>query len=192
MKSTIVLGSDPGFAFLGLGVVEVGQTRSVALHHETFTTDTASGTDDERLDMIAQRIIDTVNEFRPTAIAYENQSGVTAGKEKWAKGARSTVSSRRVHEVCGIIRGIARTHGLPCYVHAPNTVKLAVLGRGGGNASKEQVKRAVRAILYNVGQCSSHAADALAAAVCGGRYHALRGVVRKGIQTRPAVERGRP
>jgi Holliday junction resolvasome RuvABC endonuclease subunit len=90
---------------------------------------------------------------------------VTAAKEHAGKGKRSTKQSRRVHEVTGIARAVARLFDLPCYVLAPSSVKIAVLGRGGGNAKKQRVIDAVR-ILLRAPKCSSHAADA--AAVCVG------------------------
>jgi Holliday junction resolvasome RuvABC endonuclease subunit len=127
---------------------------------------------------IANRILDAIDKYTPAAIAYENQSGVTAGKERGGSGARSTSSSRRVHEVTGIARCAARLFELPCYVLAPSSVKLAVLGRGGGNASKARVKDAVR-MLYGVPRCSEHAADAVAVAVAAARLHYMRALMGK-------------
>jgi crossover junction endodeoxyribonuclease RuvC len=174
----IVVGIDPGMAFLGLAVLEVGPQRSRVLRAETVASKPKDGTDEERLDAIADRILDAVDTFEPHAIAYENQAGVTAGKERGGAGARSTSSSRRVHEVTGIARCAARLFALPCYVLAPSSVKLAVLGRGGGNASKARVKDAVR-ILFGVPRCSEHAADAVATAIAGARLHYTRALIAK-------------
>jgi crossover junction endodeoxyribonuclease RuvC len=173
----IVLGIDPGMAFLGLAVLEVTAQRSRILRHETLSSKPKDGSDEERLDAIADRILDAVDTYEPHAIAYENQAGVTAGKERAGSGARSTSSSRRVHEVTGIARCAARLFELPCYVLAPSSVKLAVLGRGGGNASKARVKEAVRT-LYGL-RCSEHAADAVATAVAAARLHHTRALIAK-------------
>lgn len=162
---TTVLGIDPGFAFLGLAVLEVTPKQRRLLRLQTFASTPASGTDEQRLDAIADCIIRAVDELKPEAIAYEDQSNVTAAKEQKGKGKRSTKQSRRVHEVTGIARCVARLFELPCYVLAPSSVKIAVLGRGGGNAKKARVIDAVR-ILLKAPRCSSHAADA--AAVCVG------------------------
>jgi crossover junction endodeoxyribonuclease RuvC len=177
--TTTVMGIDPGLAFLGLAVLEASPTaRPRVLLLETVASTPKDGTDEERLDAIANRILDAIDKYTPAAIAYENQSGVTAGKERGGSGARSTSSSRRVHEVTGIARCAARLFELPCYVLAPSSVKLAVLGRGGGNASKARVKDAVR-MLYGVPRCSEHAADAVAVAVAAARLHYMRALMGK-------------
>lgn len=178
---TTLLGIDPGFAELGIAVLEITPKQRRLLRLETFSSTPRSGTDEQRLDAIADRIIAAVDECKPVAIAYEDQSNVTAAKEQRGKGKRSTKQSRRVHEVVGIARAVARLFELPCYVLAPSSVKLAVLGRGGGNASKERVKGAVR-ILLRAPECSSHAADA--AAVCVGaasvhRMHQIKALCDK-------------
>lgn len=170
----IVVGIDPGMAFLGLAVLEVTPQRSRVLRLETVASKPKDGTDEERLDAIADRILDAVDTYEPHAIAYENQSGVTAGTTR--DGGRSTASSRRVHEVTGIARCAARLFELPCYVLAPSSVKLAVLGRGGGRASKARVKDAVRT-LFGVPRCSEHAADAVAVAVAAARQHHMRALM---------------
>jgi crossover junction endodeoxyribonuclease RuvC len=173
---TTVIGIDPGMAFLGLAVLEVKLQSRRLLRLETFASTPKDGTDEERLDRIADRILDAIDTFKPDAIAYENQSGVTAGKEQDGEGARSTASSRRVHEVTGIARCAARLFELPCYVLAPSSVKLAVLGRGGGRASKARVKDAVRTC-FGVPRCSEHAADAVAVAVAAARQHHMRALM---------------
>lgn len=178
-STTTVLGIDPGLRFLGLAVLQVTANRSRVLLHETLTSTPDDGSDEERLDVIANRILDAVDNYKPDAIAYENQAGVTAGKERHGSGARSTSSSRRVHEVAGIARCAARLFELPCYVLMPSSIKLAVLGRGGGNASKARVKEAVRT-LFGL-RCSEHAADAVATAVAAARLHYMR---RLGIGAR--------
>ena len=172
MPPLIALGIDPGFAFLGLGVVEVSSSSTRVLLHETFTTSAHDDTP-ARLDAIADRILDAIDDDTPTIIAYENQAGVEVGmqllREKEGKGG-TNYSSRRVHEVSGIIRCAARSAELPCYCLAPSTIKVALLGKGGGHAKKDQLKTAVRRML-GVAGCSEHAADALAIAIGGVQAH---------------------
>lgn len=169
----VALGIDPGFAFLGLGVLEVTNSSTRVLHHETFTT---SAKDESlgRLDAIADRLLDAIDDYAPQLVAYENQAGVEVGmqlmREKEGNAGGTNYSSRRVHEVSGIIRGAARAFELPCYCLAPSTIKVALLGKGGGHAPKDRLKQGVRRMLGVVG-CSEHAADALAIAIGGVQAH---------------------
>jgi crossover junction endodeoxyribonuclease RuvC len=73
---------------------------------------------------------------------------------------------RRLEEVAVLVAAAAA--GVGCTEYAPARVKQAVCGYG--RAEKEQVQRMVEAILGLVtAPASSHAADALAVAIC----HAL-------------------
>jgi Holliday junction resolvasome RuvABC endonuclease subunit len=173
----IAMGVDPGFAFVGIGVLDMGQLSTRVLLHQTFKT--SSKADDEaRLDAIAERLIEVIDQYQPAIVSYENQAIVEAGKHRMRRkraelgdteDAASNFSSARVHEVAGAIRCAARLFELPCYCHAPSTIKVSVLGKGGGHAKKDQMIAAVRTI-FGVA-CSQHAADALAAAVAGVRKH---------------------
>jgi crossover junction endodeoxyribonuclease RuvC len=173
---TTILAIDPGLAHLGLAVLDFTAQRPRLLRLETLDSTPADGTDEERLDRIADRILDAIDTHKPDAIAYENQSGVTAGKERDGSGRQSTSSSRRLHEVAGIARCAARLFELPCYVLAPSSIKVAVLGTGGGRASKASVKAAVRAVCALPARCSTHAADAVATAIAAARVHRIRAI----------------
>ncbi len=167
----IAVGFDPGFAFLGCGVVESTAATTRVLHHETFKT-TSKDSTDARLDAIADYVGDILEQFKPHVIGYENQAGVEVGMQRLrddeGKGG-TNYSSRRVHEVSGIIRCGARFYALPCYCLAPNTIKLAVLGKGGGRAKKQQMKDAVRRMFQVV--ASEHAADAIGIGIGALRAH---------------------
>lgn len=169
----IFLGVDPGFANLGIGVVELEATRTRCLHHETFGT-RRKDDDGDRLDAIAEHLIGVLEQYDIDAVGYENQAGVEVAAHRPREGDETdvwtNVSSRRVHEVCGIIRCAARCFYLPVYCLAPNTVKVSVLGKGGGRAKKDLVKARVRAI-FGITHCSEHAADALAVALGTGVRH---------------------
>lgn len=171
MAALIALGIDPGFANLGIGVVEVTSSSTRVLHHETFTTSPKDETG-ARLNAIADRLLDAIDDYAPALLAYENQAGVEVGMQlmREKEGAGTNYSSRRVHEVSGIIRCAARAFELPCYCLAPSTIKVALLGKGGGHAPKARLKLGVRRMLGIAG-CSEHAADALAIAVGGVQAH---------------------
>jgi crossover junction endodeoxyribonuclease RuvC len=172
VASLIALGVDPGFANLGLGVLEVTNASTRVLLHETFTTSPKHDTP-ARLNAIADRLLDAIDDYAPALLAYENQAGVEVGMQlmREKEGTAGTnYSSRRVHEVSGIIRCAARAFELPCYCLAPSTIKVALLGKGGGHAPKARLKLGVRRMLGVVG-CSEHAADALAIAIGGVQAH---------------------
>lgn len=178
----IGFGIDPGFAFMGLALVDFLSTSTRVVHHETFRTSTKE-TDETRLDIIADRIADLIERFNPGFVAYENQAIVEAGKQARARRAResgeevaSNFSSCRVHEVAGIIRCAARFYDLPCYCEATATLKVAVLGKGGGRAPKSRMKEAVQTI-FRLQALSEHAADAIACAVAGSRKHQRESVL---------------
>ena len=170
----IGLGTDPGFAFVGFAVVDFMATSTRVLHHETFRTGSAEA-DETRLDLIADRLADLVERFNPAFLAYENQAIVEAAKHARRRSdpqaeLASNFASCRVHEVAGVVRCTGRFYDLPVYVEAPNSVKVAVLGRGGGRAKKAAVKEAVQRI-FRIAQLSEHAADAIAIAISGARKH---------------------
>lgn len=163
----IVFGFDPGFAAAGFAVVSFEPRCVRVIYHETFRTLTVHD-DLVRMDQIADRAMDLMERFEPAVVGYEEQSRVLVGKAR--NNVPVTAASMRVLEVCGIVRAAARWMDLPCYSLATSTVKVAVLGKGGGRAKKDQVKEAVRRI-FGVAGCSEHAADAIAVAVAAERAH---------------------
>lgn len=165
----IGLGVDPGFAALGFGVLELGPASTRVLHHETFRTRSRrKGDDHERLDLIADHVMDLIDQFDPVYLAYEDQAHVAVGKAR--NEIPVTMASQRVHEVSGILRCAARSYDLPIYCYQPQSIKVGILGKGGGHAKKARMIEAVR-VIFHVQGASEHVADALAAAVCGSREH---------------------
>jgi Holliday junction resolvasome RuvABC endonuclease subunit len=167
----IVIGFDPGFGAgcLGYGVLDLGATSSRALAHGTLGHGTADWTAAERLDEIAFSIDGLLNTWCPDVLGYEDQSGVCVAAEREG---RSNFAARRLHEVTGMLRFAARCSldvALPCYVAQPRSLKIAVLGKGGGSADKSQIKVAVQR-LFGV-RTNQHAADAIACAVATARIH---------------------
>jgi Holliday junction resolvasome RuvABC endonuclease subunit len=184
----IALGIDPGFAFLGIGVLDMSNSAARVLHHETFKT-TTKDTDSDRLDALCERIICMIDEYQPALVGYENQAMAEVGaqmrREKQAEegvaAGGTSYSSRRVHEISGAIRCAARLFELPCYCLAPATIKVAVLGKGGGHAKKDRVKLAVRTI-FHVKGCSEHAADAIAIGLAAVGAHRKQLVLMRALK----------
>ena len=151
-----VLGIDPGTAACGYGIVHQSDGRLRATVHGCWRT-AAGKRQDLRLKTIFDGVASLIAEHAPDAVALE-ESYVGAD----ARIALSVGQARGAVLVAGALAGVE------CAEYAPARVKQAVCGYG--RAEKAQVQRMVRAILsLEANPSPSHAADALAVAIC----HAL-------------------
>ena len=151
-----VLGIDPGTAACGYGVVHESGGRIRELAHGWWQTP-ARERPELRLKTIFDGVQALIAEHAPDAVALE-ESFVGAD-------ARTALS---VGQARGVVLVAAALAGVECAEYPPALVKQAVCGYG--RAGKDQVARMVGAILrLDELPASSHAADALAVAVC----HAL-------------------
>jgi crossover junction endodeoxyribonuclease RuvC len=151
-----VLGIDPGTAACGYGIVQHSEGRVRALDHGCWRTSAR-----ERPELRLRTIFDGVGALleahRPDAVALE-ESFVGAD-------ARTALF---VGQARGAALVAAAAAGVECTEYAPAHVKQAVCGYG--RADKAQVQRMVRIVLALPAEpATSHAADALAVAIC----HAL-------------------
>jgi len=151
-----VLGIDPGTAACGYGIVHESDGRLRATCHGWWRTPARSRVE-ARLLTIYDGVRELIAEHAPDAVALE-ESFVGAD-------ARIALS---VGQARGAVLVAASSAGVACAEYAPARVKQAVCGYG--RAEKEQVAKMVRAILaLEAVPEPSHAADALAVAIC----HAL-------------------
>ena len=151
-----VLGIDPGTAACGYGIVQESGGRIRALDHGWWQTP-AGERPELRLKTIFERVQALIAEHEPSAVAVE-ESFVGAD-------ARIALS---VGQARGAVLVAAAAAGVECAEYPPAQVKQAVCGYG--RAEKGQMQRMVRMILgLDATPSSSHAADALAVAIC----HAL-------------------
>ena len=151
-----VLGIDPGTAACGYGIVHESDGRLRATCHGWWRTPARSRVE-ARLLTIYDGVRELIAEHAPDAVALE-ESFVGAD-------ARIALS---VGQARGAVLVAASSAGVACAEYAPARVKQAVCGYG--RADKQQVGRMVKAILaLEVVPEPSHAADALAVAIC----HAL-------------------
>ena len=151
-----VLGIDPGTAACGFGIVHERDGRLRALHHGWWQTP-ARERPELRLKTIFDGVRELIDQFEPDAVALE-ESFVGAD-------ARIALS---VGQARGAVLVASALAGVECAEYAPARVKQAVCGYG--RAEKDQVQRMVKAILGLAElPAPSHAADALAVAIC----HAL-------------------
>jgi crossover junction endodeoxyribonuclease RuvC len=151
-----VLGIDPGTAACGYAIVHEKDGRLRALDHGWWQTP-ARERPELRLKTIFEAVQELVVQYEPDAVAVE-ESFVGAD-------ARTALS---VGQARGAVLVASALAGVECAEYAPAVVKQAVCGYG--RAEKAQVQRMVQAILgLNAPPSSTHAADALAVAIC----HAL-------------------
>jgi len=149
----VVLGIDPGLANTGYGVVARRGGRPVALDGGVIQT--SSGLPAERrLAQIHDAVDALLGEHEPSAVALEELY--------FGQNARSAFA---VGQARGVVMLAAGRREVPCEGYTPQQVKGAVCGNG--RAGKEQVARMVGRLLALEGAPSpSHAADALAVAIC--------------------------
>jgi crossover junction endodeoxyribonuclease RuvC len=148
-----VLGIDPGTAACGYGIVHESGGRVRALVHGCWTSG-ARERPELRLRMIFDGVTALISEHAPDAVALE-ESYVGAD-------ARIALS---VGQARGAALVAAASAGVACTEYAPARVKQVVCGYG--RADKGQVSRMVRMLLtLDAEPETSHAADALAVAIC--------------------------
>ena len=137
-----VLGIDPGTAACGYAIVHESDGRLRALEHGCWHTSSRERPE-LRLKTIFEGVRDKVEEFEVDAVAIEES-------------------------FVGAVLVASALAGVECVEYAPSRVKQAVCGYG--RAEKAQVQRMMQAILgLSAPPTPTHAADALAVAIC----HAL-------------------
>ena len=151
-----VIGIDPGTASCGYGIVHESDGRLRAIDHGWWTTP-AAARPEARLKTIFDAVAGLVAQHQPDAVALEESFvGVDA---------RTALS---VGQARGAVMVAAASAGVECAEYPPARVKQVVCGYG--RAEKQQVQRMVKTILgMHSEPTPSHAADALAVAIC----HAL-------------------
>ena len=148
-----VIGIDPGTASCGYGIVHESEGRLRAIDHGWWKTP-AGERPEVRLKMIFDGVAGLIEQHRPDAVALE-ESFVGAD-------ARTALS---VGQARGAVMVAAANAGITCAEYAPARVKQTVCGYG--RAEKQQVQKMVKAILgLPTEPTPTHAADALAVAIC--------------------------
>jgi crossover junction endodeoxyribonuclease RuvC len=151
-----VIGIDPGTAACGYGIVHERDGRLKAVGHGWWRTPAAQRPE-QRLKTIFDHVVELIAAHAPDAVVLEESFvGVDA---------RTALS---VGQARGAVLVASASAGVACAEYPPAVVKQAVCGYG--RADKQQVQKMVKAILRMPAEPTpSHAADALAVAIC----HAL-------------------
>ncbi len=148
-----VLGIDPGLTRCGMGVVDGGIGRPLALVDVNVLRTSAGVPVAERLVTIEKGVDAWLDEYRPDAVAVERV---------FARSDVSTVMGTA--QASGIALVCAARRGIPVAMHTPSEVKAAVSGNG--RADKQQVGAMVTRILrLDAMPKPADAADALALAI---------------------------
>ncbi len=148
-----ILGIDPGYAIVGVGVIDYNNVNFKPVYFTAVTT--PAKTDFPlRLQMIYNSILQIIDNFQPEAMAIEKLYYNTNSK---------TVID--VAEARGVILLAARNKNIPIYEYTPLQVKSAVTGYG--KADKHQVMELTRQLLQlKEVPKPDDTADALAIAIC--------------------------
>lgn len=149
----IILGIDPGYAIVGIGVVEYRGNKFRTLEYGAITTPAKMPTVD-RLKKIYDEMTLLIDKYKPDAAAIE---------ELFFNSNQKTAIN--VAQARGVILVSLRNKDVPISEYTPLQVKQSVTGYG--RADKAQIQQMVKTLLgLNVIPKPDDAADALALAVC--------------------------
>ena len=156
----IILGIDPGFAIVGVGVIEYKGNKFSVIDHYAITTK-AGQPFEERLKLIYEGIEDTIKKYKPDYMAIEELFFNNNAKTAIAVG-----------QARGVIILGAVNNDVPIFEYTPLQVKQAVVGYG--RADKSQVQKMTKSIL-NLSKIPKpdDVADALAIAICHAHSHQM-------------------
>ena len=149
----VILGVDPGYAIVGIGVIEYVGNKFRPITYTAITTPAKMNTV-ERLKRIYDGMTAIIEKYKPEAMAIE---------ELFFNSNQKTAIN--VAQARGVILVAATNCGLPISEYTPLQVKQSVTGYG--RAEKKQIQEMVKMILHlNVIPKPDDAADGLALAIC--------------------------
>lgn len=149
----IIIGIDPGYAIVGIGVVEYVGNKFRTLEYNAITTPAEMPTV-ERLKKIYTEMTMYIDKYKPDAVAIE---------ELFFNSNQKTAIN--VAQARGVLLVAVANKNVPISEYTPLQVKQSVTGYG--RADKKQIQSMVKMILgLNVIPKPDDAADALALAIC--------------------------
>ncbi|MCD6550893.1 crossover junction endodeoxyribonuclease RuvC [Thermotoga sp.] len=157
-----ILGVDPGYGIVGIGVIEISGNRISHVFHGVIETskDLPRG---KRLKQIYEEFVRILDTFSPDECALEKLFFV-----------KNVTTAIGVGEARGVIFLALEEKNVPVFEYAPNEVKISLTGYG--KASKKQIQENVKRFLgLSKLPQPDDAADALAIAWC----HALQSRMRR-------------
>lgn len=149
----IILGIDPGYAIVGVGIIDYNGNSFKPIAYDAITTHVKTATS-LRLKTIYEDINFCIDKFKPDAIAIEELF--------FNNNAKTAIA---VAQARGVLVVSAANKGIPIYEYTPLQIKQAVAGYG--RADKQQVQHMVKTLLgLNAVPKPDDVADALAVAIC--------------------------
>ncbi|MDD6763359.1 MAG: crossover junction endodeoxyribonuclease RuvC [Clostridiales bacterium] len=149
----IIIGVDPGYAIVGIGVLEYKGNKFRLLEYGAITTPAGMPTVD-RLKKIYDEMTLLIDKYKPDAVAIE---------ELFFNSNQKTAIN--VAQARGVILVAVRNKNVPIYEYTPLQVKQSVTGYG--RADKQQIQNMIKLLLnLNVIPKPDDAADGLALAIC--------------------------
>lgn len=147
-----ILGIDPGYGRIGVGVIQQHGARLVCQSYDCITPPKNSFPD--RLLFIYQSLGELLMRYTPTLVAIEKLYFF-----------KNTTTAIDVSQARGVILLAMRLRGVSIHEYTPLQVKRAVTGYG--KADKQQMQKMVQ-ILLSLPSLPKpdDAADALALAIC--------------------------
>lgn len=160
----IILGIDPGYAIVGVGVIEYRGNKFRTLEYNAITTPAGMPTV-ERLQKIYQEMNMYIDKYKPDAMAIE---------ELFFNSNQKTAIN--VAQARGVLLVAAANRGVPINEYTPLQVKQSVTGYG--RADKKQIQQMVKMMLgLNVIPKPDDAADALAIAICHAHSNKMNNIL---------------
>ena len=153
-----IIGIDPGYALVGVGVVDYVKNKFYPLKYGSV--DTPAGTPfEDRLKIIYDTVKEVIEQTKPECMSIE--------RLYFNNNQKTAID---VAEARGVILLAAIQAGIPIYEYTPLQIKQSLVGYG--RAEKHQVQIMVRDTLRLESiPKPDDTADALAAAICHGYSH---------------------
>ncbi len=149
----IILGIDPGYAIVGIGVLEYNGNKFRPIEYNAITTHSSMSTS-LRLKLIFEEIGRYLDKYEPDAVAIE---------ELFFNSNQKTAIA--VAQARGVLVAQTAIREIPIYEYTPLQIKQSVTGYG--RADKGQVQQMVKLLLnLNAIPKPDDSADALAVAIC--------------------------
>ena len=149
----IILGIDPGYAIVGVGVIDFDGNKFKVIDYYAITTK-ADMAFENRLKVIYDGVNEVIAKYKPQHMAIEELF--------FNDNAKTAI---HVGQARGVIVLAAVNNGVGVFEYTPLQVKQAVVGYG--RADKLQVQQMTKALLnLNAIPKPDDVADALAIALC--------------------------
>jgi len=150
-----ILGIDPGYAIMGIGILDYIGNKFTPVYYTSITTE-AHTPNEERLKILYDELIAIIKEYQPDEAAIEELFYNT-----------NATTAIMVGEARGIAMLACVQNGIAINEYTPLQIKSALTGYG--KADKKQVQAMVKMILgLSEVPKPDDTADAIAAAICHG------------------------